>query len=191
MSQIDLLISDADRSELLKWVLRQGASIVPDAHFEQATYWSVTSSDQLSRLLDHRQYFLLRSDWQQEDLVMRPVVNIERGQGFYIAQRQGGPALNLLLYPETQEVSPVLGRGALHYYPFYYSGADRRQIAPPGPMKDFFADFAKRLKSEGVSLKGKERVAWLSHASAAAVSAGALQVPSEWSACAKWLNEAN
>jgi hypothetical protein len=183
---MDLLLTDEDRERLLRWTLKQKASIVPDNHYREPGYVAVSSPEQIVELVPHRQYFVIRADWQLEDLLMRPVVNEHEGPGFYIAQRYGGPAIDYLLYPEHIENGQrTLGRGAVHHYPHYYSAKDNQKVALPRAMRDFFAQLSRFIRADAVCLKGKERAVWMSRMAADAVTSGDKHVPSEWQDAAR------
>jgi hypothetical protein len=181
MSEIEFLMTNAERIALLRKVLEEGAAIIPDKQYAEKKCSLITSLDQIDDLLDHRLYFVLRSDWKVEDLVMRSFSK-DGQETYHLAQRYGGPTINMLLYPEgSLDGQPVLGRGSLHYYPFYYSGIDGAHLDPPKAMKDFFSNMSRFVKTGAVRLVGRVRSSWLSKSSLEAVSAGRIRLPSEWS----------
>lgn len=179
--EIDLLLTDEDRKRLLCWTLEQGASIVPDLHYKEPRYSAVSTIEQINELASYRHFFVLRADWQIDDLLMRPVVNKHEGPGYYIAQRYGGPAIDYMLYPEHGEVGhTTLGRGSVAYYSHYFAIADGRKVTPPPAMKSFFSQLSQFIRTESVCLKGKKRSAWLSRSASSAVTSGNKHLPTEW-----------
>jgi hypothetical protein len=181
MAQLDLLLSDADRFRLLHWTLEHGAALVPDVHYPEPHYEEIRSVAKLQPFLSARTFYVLRSDWQTEKLVMKPHVNKLKGPGFYIAQRYGGPSLCYALYPQREDGGrSILGRGTIDYYPFYYSISNGRQLDPNPSMKSFYTEVTRLMKEGGSRIKGKLRSVWV------APDAGILLASKQASAPAPW-----
>jgi hypothetical protein len=183
MPQIDLLLADTDRVELLHWTLEQGAVLVPVMHYHEPHYEEVRSAAKLEQFLSRRQFYVLRGDWQSEKLRMEPYVNNFKGAGFYIAQRQGGPSLSYLLYPQREESGhAILGGGAIHYYPFYYSSSNgQQQLAPNDSLKEFYAEATRVMKKGGSRIKGRQRSVWVARDGAKLLASKQAAAPGPWS----------
>lgn len=181
MPELDLLLATADRLRLLHWTLELGAVLVPDVHYAAPHYEEIRSLTKLEQFISARQFYVVRSDWQVEPLLMKPAVNKLKGGGFCIEQRYGGPALSYLLYPQREENGrSVLGRGAIHHYSFYYSRSDARRLGPGEPFKAFYAEATRLMKTDGSRIKGKVRSVWVACDGSKLLAAKQAAAPAPW-----------
>jgi hypothetical protein len=165
--------------QLLNWALGEGASLVPDEHYDEPHHVTITDITELADWSSTVQFFVVHPDWQLEPLCMRPYVHRTKGGGFYLSQRDGGPSIVVARYRarSTEDCPSTLAGGMIGTFPFYYSMPSSSRITPTAEFRRFSKRMADRIRRGGQCLRTGPRAWWFTSSAWAAVRLNPQQLP--------------
>jgi len=175
MPETGFVLAEPDELLLAKAILDMGAVLVPDLdyptdeHARIGDIHSFVAHRSLTRL-----FFVLHPSFQEASLEMREILK-DGKQVWYVEQRNGGPAINLLLcvvFSEDQQER--ISEGSVHHNPIYWCLASNRPA--PISLKQFYAGIVKILKSEAQRQKIGKRNYWVGQATSIALASGQLRL---------------
>jgi hypothetical protein len=170
----------SERPELLEWIVANGAQLVPHLHYEHPEYTTISSPNELATLAQVDQIWVLRSDWQRENLDIGPIVNRYLGPGFVIASRAGGPAIQLLLSHNRPTDPPYLLDCCIQHYPYYYTLAGREPVPAPDALREFYSAVVKLIRQRSRRMTLARISRWITEKAIAEVVGGRAIKPTAW-----------
>jgi len=140
MPEVDFILAPEEQMHLLEYLLSQGLLFVPDLRYTEPQYVILDQLEEIRKYTEgavkERLFFVLSSTYTQHSLEMREVVSIhDQTHFYYVAQRHGGPYLDLLLSTKQEGLTPLLVSGFSAYYRSYWSGTSRMEIPAPNELK--------------------------------------------------------
>ena len=162
MPELDLYLSWKDIREFVDHVLQEGAVLVPDFDYQSEEYTAIQDSETFERLRRKTSlFFILKDSYFRSPFEIRKIT--KRGRVvFYIAQRSGGPTIDLLLSGEFREKGQTWIRpGFIGYHPTFWNTKAHRNEKPPDSLVAFYNSLVKQVKKGAKRIKPGVRAHWV------------------------------
>ncbi len=154
MAEVDFILAPEEQAKLIECLLGQGLLFVPDARYSEPKYVTLEKIGDIREYAEGpmgvRLFFVLSPTFSQHSLEMRDVVSKDDHKRlFHVAQRRGGPYLDLLLSTLRNHPAPLLVSGSSAYYRCYWIGATEVEIPAPTELKVLHKSLLAWLRDRG------------------------------------------
>jgi len=157
--QIDFILSEKERINVIQFALKNGCKIIPACHYSSEKYRIITDFDQylqysaeeplLFMVNDKYSFYPLELDFFQRD----------GKKIWYINQRQGGPTIDFYSPIIGEKTEKIIGPGFIGIYEYYYHGNNK--ITPNSELKNLFKAFKSYIESITKPIVLSKRTYWL------------------------------
>jgi hypothetical protein len=97
---------------------------------------------------DSKHWYVFSPSWTVEDMIPRKIHNIHQGEVYSIVASDGGPYLDLLVWPRTDSCQIMIG-----YKSSYW--ANRQSVPPPEELKKLYRQLVKMLRAAAPAVASK------------------------------------
>ena len=163
MPELQLFMTGRDEVELVKFVLSEGAGLIPDLDYPRPKLELVSNgSEFVSARALTRHFFIVRDDYFKMPLQLRKIE--KQGKlAYYITQRKGGPTVDFLASGIfTRDGGTFIRPGMVSHYPTFFDDQKGCFQKTPKELIGFYRDITHFLKESYVRVKPKKVAFWLS-----------------------------
>ena len=148
MAQCDLFLTRADESPLVDYVLSTGGCFVSAVHYDKPSYPEIRSKDTYATFREMKPFFyILHPSFLRTDLEIRRLHEDDPSRGYFIMQRNGGPAIHLVCPGEyTEGAQAFIAPGFLSHYPTFWNPETGMNEKVPGTLRAYYKDLLKFIK---------------------------------------------
>jgi hypothetical protein len=183
MPQSDLLFSRAEHEDLVRFVLEQGAWLVP-SRLTSPNPTQITGIGSYRNYVDRaeRLFHIQHQEFTRAPLEVRHVRSAEGQDIYYVMQRSGGPTVDLLGPYNLEEGGRArVGGGFISHYPTFWNPITQLNEQAPVEQKAFYGRLVKYIKCHAVRTKAGKRTYWTGLSTAAGLRNGLIALPESWS----------
>jgi len=180
--QTDLLFGRAETEEFVRFIMAMGAWLVP-SHLNGPDVIRICDIAEFQACLDSAEklFHIQHEDFNRCPLEVRNVRTEDGREVFYVAQRTGGPTLDLLGPYEFQENGKVrIGGGFISHYPSYWNTRTQANEAAPPAQKAFYRQLLTYIRANAVKTKAGMRTYWVGNSTATLFRQGTAALPDSW-----------
>jgi hypothetical protein len=163
VAQCDFFMADADEDRLVRWVFSREAVLVPDLDYSTPHYQELRNADTFIDLRSRTNlFFVLHSSFYRRPLELRRYSVGPKAGGYYLMQRNGGPALSLF-FPTiyTKEEARYLPAGMVSYFPTFWDPEREENEKTPQELVCFYRSLIAAIKEDAVRRKVGSRTYWI------------------------------
>jgi hypothetical protein len=163
VAQCDFFMAEADEDRLVRWIFAREAVLVPDLDYGSPHYQELRNADALHGLRSRTNlFFVLHSSFYRCPLELRTYSSGAKAGGYYLMQRNGGPALSLFC-PTTykKEGARYLPAGMASYFPTFWNPEREENENAPQELVGFYRSLVAAIKHDAVCRKVGKRTYWI------------------------------
>ena len=182
MPQADLLFSRAEHEALVQFVFEQEACLVP-SHLPTSTLIEIMDAESYRTYIDkgERLFHIQRRDFTRAPLEIRRVRSADGREVFYVAQRSGGPTVDLLGPFQSEEGSQLrIADGFISHHPTFWNPLTHSNEKAPPAQKAFYNLLLKYIRAHAVRTKAGKRTYWVGLSTAVGLKNGTIALPDSW-----------
>lgn len=156
---MDFYFDDADRCELLEFILSDKGKLIPDLLYDDELYTEVFDCKSLETYLkqDISHYFLLNEQFYEEPLVLSKNRFLSE-EKYYINQRKGGPYMDFSFYTGFANDSVVpFKRSIIELYPKFIHYNSNIEFKASVEVKAYYQKLTKYIKSKCRSINTRNK----------------------------------
>lgn len=172
--QIDFILSEKERKDVIQYALKNGCKIIPSCHYAIEKYRIIESIDQY---LKHSQevplLFFINDKYSVYPLEM-DFFQKDKEKTWFIKQRYGGPTIDFYSPVIGEKTEKTIGPGFIGVYEYYYHGNSK--ISPNTELINLFKAFMSYIKSISKPIALSNRTYWLGNYTAEQVISGNLKL---------------
>ena len=180
--QTDLLFGRAETEEFVRFILEAGAWLVP-SHLHGPDVVPISDIAAFQTCLEDMEklFHIQHEDFSRCPLEVRSARSAEGRETFYVAQRIGGPTLDLLGPYEFEENGKTrIGGGFIGYYPTYWNTQTQSNEDAPVAQKAFYRKLLAYVSANSVKTKAGKRTYWVGTSTATLFREGVAALPDSW-----------
>jgi hypothetical protein len=159
MPQLDFILSEKERLDILEFGFKNGCRIIPNLSY---------TSDKYNVIVDIEEYvknceevpllFLINNRYTFYPLKL-DFFESEKTKTWFIKQRCGGPSIDFFSPIIGEKKENIIGPGYIGIYEYYFH--DKEKIVPNAQMINIFESFKSYIKSISKPVKLTNRTFWV------------------------------
>jgi hypothetical protein len=165
MPEFNFYFNDAERRELVEFILSKGTQIVADSLYPSKKFEVISSLEDYNNAMENEKckYFLLDSSYTTEPLDFQEI-DFDEGSKFKISQRVGGPYIDLFFFSGYSDDAEILfKRSWLDHYARFLHQNSNDEYKVSEELKTYYKDIVRYIKSKCNSIKKNGSTYWISN----------------------------
>lgn len=160
MAEFKVFLTNQDFEDIVFFIFELGGKVIPDLNYDRPEYVVIDRFNDFHRLRsDAKLLFIVHGDWFDEPLEMKSFEEKSGQTGYFIAQKSGGPTIDIFLNGEFRKgCHRYVGSGFIGYHSKYWSSAYGDYRPQPENLKCFYRSLVKQTKNGGSKRKGQRFV---------------------------------
>jgi hypothetical protein len=188
MAEFNFIFTYKDHENLINFLLRNGAEIIPNILYPSPNYILIKEAHNLQKLDEELKLIssniISWSEYKKYPFIFRELEKqFEDGikKVFYINHRNGGPYIDYNYYGQRKKENEsilLLLPSSVHYYPKYWINELRSEFQVSAELKNRFKFIVNYIQSTSTkfSLKNKKRNYWVGKNAFELLSSGTAKV---------------
>jgi hypothetical protein len=163
MPDITLYLTEDDEMRFVRFVLQEGAWLVPDSDYEEPSAIRIHSLREyaLHRRKLIRKFFIQKEEFVRSSFEFRKIIKNGRPI-FYIGQRKGGPNIDFSAGGIFEkEGFKYIRPGECGYYPTYWNTLLSKNQAVPAELRAFYSQVKRFLLQDSSRLLMTKAKIWV------------------------------
>lgn len=182
MPEINILFSRTEDEGIVRHVLSLGGWLVPSS-LDSLRLLRINDIAGYRKRFDQQErlFHIQHKSFDLAPLEVRHALTHDGRNIWYVAQRNGGPTVDLLgPYDFDDGGRHRIAGGFLGHYPTFWNPNVRANQAATTTQKEFYGALLRHIRANALKTRAGKRTCWIGRTTATDLKAGLVTLPASW-----------